>query len=104
MVAVGNARSAAACGREHEEDEEGLSVVISDGCLRPATAQSSSSSSPLRMEALLNEWLWQDGFLLPPGARWQDFSARDRLPRPRDLLYTLPLAFVFVALRYVFER
>lgn len=59
---------------------------------------------PLRMEALLNEWLWQDGFLLPPGARWQDLSAQDQLPLPRDLLYTLPLALVFVALRYVFER
>lgn len=104
MVAVGTARSAAACGLEHEEDEEGLSVVINDGCLRLATTQSSSSSSPLRMEALLNEWLWQDGFLLPPGARWQDFSTKDQLPLPRDLLYTLPLAFVFMALRCVFER
>lgn len=52
----------------------------------------------------MNEWLWQDGFLLPPGARWQDLSAQDQLPLPRDLLYTLPLALVFVALRYVFER
>lgn len=55
------------------------------------------------MEALLNEWLWQDGVLLPPGA-WQDLSTTEQLPLPRDLLYTLPLALVFMALRYVFER
>lgn len=89
-------RAAAACG---PEDEEGLSVVVNDGCLRLATTQSSSSSSPLRMEALLNEWLWQEEFWLPPGTRWQE-----HLPLPRDLLYTLPLAFAFIALRYVFER
>lgn len=90
------ARAAAACGVKLEE---GLSVVINDGCLRLATAQSSSCSSPLRMEALLNEWLWQEEFWLPSGTRWQD-----HLPLPRDLLYALPLAFAFIALRYVFER
>lgn len=58
----------------------------------------------LRMEALLNEWLWQEEFWLPPGARWQDFRVKDHVPLPRDLLYTLPLAFAFIALRYVFER
>lgn len=56
------------------------------------------------MEALLNEWLWQEEFWLPPGTRWQDFRVKDRVPLPRDLLYTLPLAFAFIALRYVFER
>ncbi|XP_011613173.1 ceramide synthase 4a isoform X1 [Takifugu rubripes] len=56
------------------------------------------------MEALLNEWLWQEEFWLPPGTRWQDFHVKDHVPLPRDLLYTLPLAFAFIALRYVFER
>ena len=93
-------RAAAACGVKHEE---GLSVVINDGCVRLATAQSSSSSSPLRMEGL-NEWFWQEEFWLPPGTRWQDFRVKDHPPSPRDLLYTLPLAFAFIALRYVFER
>lgn len=89
-------RAAAACGLK---DEEGPSVVINDGCLRLATTQCASSSSLPRMEALLNDWLWKEEFWLPPGTRWQD-----HLPLPRDLLYTLPLALAFIALRYVFER
>ncbi|XP_041648189.1 ceramide synthase 2-like [Cheilinus undulatus] len=59
------------------------------------------------MEALLNEWLWQEEFWLPPGIRWRDIEMKEddgRFPLPRDLIYTLPLAFAFVALRYVFER
>lgn len=56
------------------------------------------------MEALLNDWLWQEDFWLPPGTRWEDFRVGEQLPLPRDLLYTLPLAFAFIALRYVFER
>ncbi|MED6244862.1 hypothetical protein ATANTOWER_025953 [Ataeniobius toweri] len=63
--------------------------------------------SPNRMAALLNEWLWQEQYWLPPGISWQDIKMKDedgRFPLPRDLLITLPLAFVFIALRYVFER
>ncbi|XP_068176557.1 ceramide synthase 4a [Antennarius striatus] len=59
------------------------------------------------MEALLNEWLLHEGFWLPPGIRWKDIEvdeAGSRFPLPRDLIYTLPLAFAFIALRYVFER
>uniref|UniRef100_A0A3Q4BVG4 Uncharacterized protein n=1 Tax=Mola mola TaxID=94237 RepID=A0A3Q4BVG4_MOLML len=59
------------------------------------------------MEALLNEWLWQEEFWLPRGNRWQDLEMTDdkgRFPLPRDLMYTLPLAFAFIALRYIFER
>uniref|UniRef100_A0A3P8UAF1 Ceramide synthase 4a n=1 Tax=Amphiprion percula TaxID=161767 RepID=A0A3P8UAF1_AMPPE len=59
------------------------------------------------MEALLNEWLWQEEFWLPPGIRWRDIEMKEdegRFPLPRDLVYTLPLAFAFIALRYVFER
>ncbi|KAM7388206.1 hypothetical protein PAMP_024398 [Pampus punctatissimus] len=59
------------------------------------------------MEALLNEWLWQEEYWLPPGNSWQDIEmkeGRGRFPLPRDLIYTLPLAFAFIAFRYVFER
>lgn len=59
------------------------------------------------MEAMLNEWLWQEKFWLPSNARWKDIQMNEedgRFPLPRDLLYTLPLAFAFIALRYVFER
>ncbi|XP_034737840.1 ceramide synthase 2-like isoform X1 [Etheostoma cragini] len=65
------------------------------------------SPSLLRMEALLNEWLWQEEYWLPPGIRWQDIETKEdkgRFPLPRDLIYTLPLAFAFIALRIVFER
>uniref|UniRef100_A0A1A8MHH5 Ceramide synthase 4a n=1 Tax=Nothobranchius pienaari TaxID=704102 RepID=A0A1A8MHH5_9TELE len=60
-----------------------------------------------RMEALLNEWLWQEEYWLPPGISWQDTEMEQgegHFPLPRDLIYTLPLAVVFIVLRYVFER
>ncbi|XP_061594299.1 ceramide synthase 4a [Cololabis saira] len=59
------------------------------------------------MEALLNQWLWQEEYWLPPGFHWQDMDTKEHgghFPRPRDLIYTLPLAFGFIASRYVFER
>ncbi|KAF3690893.1 Ceramide synthase 2 [Channa argus] len=59
------------------------------------------------MEALLNEYIWQEEYWLPPGIHWQDIEMKEgkgRFPLPRDLIYTLPLAFAFIALRYVFER
>ncbi|XP_047443804.1 ceramide synthase 2-like [Mugil cephalus] len=59
------------------------------------------------METLLNEWLWQEDYWLPPGIQWQDIKMREDegyFPLPRDLIYTVPLAFAFIALRYVFER
>nr|XP_040039695.1 ceramide synthase 2-like isoform X1 [Gasterosteus aculeatus aculeatus] len=59
------------------------------------------------MEALLNEWLWQEESWLPPGVTWQDIKMKEdegRFPLPRDLVYTVPLAFAFIALRFIFER
>ncbi|XP_061681459.1 ceramide synthase 2-like [Syngnathoides biaculeatus] len=57
------------------------------------------------MEALLNEWLWQDRYWLPPGMHWQDMETSEgHYPLPRDLMFTLPVAFAFIAFRYVFER
>lgn len=61
----------------------------------------------LGMEHFLNEWLWQEEYWLPPGIHWQDIEMTEdegHVPLPRDLIYTLPLAFAFIALRYVFER
>lgn len=66
-----------------------------------------SSSLLVRMETLLNEWLLHEDYWLPPGNRWQDIQIDEkegRFPIPRDLIYTLPLALAFIALRYVFER
>ncbi|XP_061540338.1 ceramide synthase 4a [Phycodurus eques] len=57
------------------------------------------------MEALLNQWLWQDRYWLPPGMHWQDMETSEgHYPLPRDLIFTLPVAFAFIAFRYVFER
>ncbi|XP_074524964.1 ceramide synthase 2-like [Halichoeres trimaculatus] len=59
------------------------------------------------MEALINDWLWQEEYWFPPGFGWRDIEMKEnegRYPLPRDLIYTLPLAFAFIALRYVFER
>uniref|UniRef100_A0A7N8WMU1 Ceramide synthase 4a n=1 Tax=Mastacembelus armatus TaxID=205130 RepID=A0A7N8WMU1_9TELE len=59
------------------------------------------------MEALVNEWLWQEEYWLPPGVGWRDIEMKEdegRFPLPKDLIYTLPLAFAFIAVRYVFER
>ncbi|KAM4629385.1 ceramide synthase 2-like [Polymixia lowei] len=59
------------------------------------------------MEGVLDEWLWQQEYWLPPGISWQDIEMKENeghYPLPRDLLYTLPLALGFIALRYVFER
>ncbi|XP_061739100.1 ceramide synthase 2-like [Nerophis ophidion] len=61
------------------------------------------------MEALLNEWLWQERYWLPPGMHWEDMEAKEgpgegRYPLPRDLFYSLPVAFAFITFRHVFER
>ncbi|XP_029905794.1 ceramide synthase 2-like [Myripristis murdjan] len=58
------------------------------------------------MEDILDEWLWQQEYWLPPGISWQDIEMEHEghYPMPRDLLYTLPLAFGFIVFRYVFER
>ncbi|XP_068599421.1 ceramide synthase 4a [Brachionichthys hirsutus] len=59
------------------------------------------------MESLVNEWLLHEGFWLPPGIHWKDIEMDEdggRFPLPRDLVYTLPLAFAFIAIRCVFER
>lgn len=70
--------------------------------LRPLTPL-----TPGRMEAVLNEWLWREDFWLPPGMHWRDLKTEEDksvFPQPRDLVCTLPLAFAFIAFRYVFER
>lgn len=62
---------------------------------------------PHRMEALLNEWLWREEFWIPPGNHWKDMEMKEgegHFPLPRHLIYTLPLALIFIAIRYIFER
>ncbi|KAM6962820.1 ceramide synthase 2-like [Aplochiton taeniatus] len=59
------------------------------------------------MQAVLDEWLWQQEYWLPPGVSWRDIETKEgegHYPLPQDLLYTLPLALGFIALRHVFER
>ncbi|KAM6956303.1 ceramide synthase 2-like [Aplochiton taeniatus] len=50
--------------------------------------------------------VWIQEFWLPPGVTWKDMEQLEGAgcPRPRDLLLALPLALVFMTLRYVFDR
>nr|XP_055072849.1 ceramide synthase 4a isoform X1 [Misgurnus anguillicaudatus] len=60
------------------------------------------------VEELINQWIWQEDFWLPPGITWKDIAegttGGSRHPTPRDLLICLPLALSFIALRFGFER
>lgn len=58
------------------------------------------------MDLLPDVGVWRQELWLPPGVTWEDMDrlATSGRPRPQDLLLTLPLAFGFIALRYVFER
>ncbi|CAB1317717.1 unnamed protein product [Coregonus sp. 'balchen'] len=47
--------------------------------------------------------LWKHEYWLPPGITWKDMEQMEEYPRPRDLLFALPLALGFIALRYVFD-
>ncbi|KAI7791078.1 LAG1 longevity assurance-like protein 4 [Triplophysa rosa] len=60
------------------------------------------------IEDLVNQWIWQEDFWLPPGVTWKDIAEGtedgSRHPAPRDLIICLPLALSFIALRFGFER
>ncbi|XP_076880195.1 ceramide synthase 4a isoform X2 [Brachyhypopomus gauderio] len=60
------------------------------------------------MQDLVNQWLWQQEYWLPPGVTWKDLNEGSveggRHPLPRDLIITVPLALGFIALRFAFER
>ncbi|XP_069834076.1 ceramide synthase 4 isoform X2 [Dendropsophus ebraccatus] len=58
------------------------------------------------MDALLNQWLWRQEYWLPPGITWEDMKETEdiKYPRPRDLLFAVPFAFILTALRFLFER
>lgn len=55
---------------------------------------------------ILDQWLWKQEYWLPPGISWEDMRKmeRDHCPLPRDLALSLPIAFAFIGLRYIFER
>ncbi|XP_076150242.1 ceramide synthase 2-like isoform X2 [Alosa pseudoharengus] len=59
----------------------------------------------IRMD-ILDQWLWKQEYWLPPGISWEDMRKMERThhPLPRDLLLSLPIAFAFIGLRYIFER
>uniref|UniRef100_A0A4W5PU72 Ceramide synthase 4b n=1 Tax=Hucho hucho TaxID=62062 RepID=A0A4W5PU72_9TELE len=48
--------------------------------------------------------LWRHEYWLPPGITWRDMEQMEEYPRPRDLLFALPLALGFIVLRLVFDR
>ncbi|CDQ70447.1 unnamed protein product [Oncorhynchus mykiss] len=48
--------------------------------------------------------LWRHEYWLPPGITWRDMEQMQECPRPRDLLFALPLALGFIVLRLVFDR
>ncbi|XP_077415728.1 ceramide synthase 2-like [Vanacampus margaritifer] len=56
------------------------------------------------MELLPN--VWAEHYWLPPGVTWEDMDrlAHSERPLPQHLLMALPLALIFVGLRYMFER
>ncbi|XP_040273769.1 ceramide synthase 4-like [Bufo bufo] len=58
------------------------------------------------MDALFNQWLWRQEYWLPPGITWEDMKETEdvQYPRPRDLLFGVPCAFILTALRFLFER
>ncbi|XP_043834392.1 ceramide synthase 4-like [Dromiciops gliroides] len=58
------------------------------------------------MLANLYQWFWKDEYWLPPGYTWADMEDSNGVtyPHPKDLLATIPLAFIFVIIRYGFER
>ncbi|XP_067824285.1 ceramide synthase 2-like [Heptranchias perlo] len=58
------------------------------------------------MASALDKWLWHHEYWLPPGITWKDMedSEHARYPRPRDLVIAIPYAFVFIAVRCLFER
>ncbi|XP_062411625.1 ceramide synthase 2 [Sardina pilchardus] len=55
---------------------------------------------------ILDQWLWKQEYWLPPGISWEDMGKMPRTdrPLPRDLVLSLPIAFAFIAVRYIFER
>ncbi|KAM3938893.1 ceramide synthase 4 [Leptodactylus fuscus] len=58
------------------------------------------------MDSLLNQWLWRQEYWLPPGITWEDMKEAEgvQYPRPRDLLFCVPCAFILTAVRFLFER
>ncbi|XP_063312038.1 ceramide synthase 2-like [Pelobates fuscus] len=58
------------------------------------------------MDTFLNQWLWRQEYWLPPGVTWEDMKETEetQYPEPRDLLLAIPCAFLFTAVRFLFEK
>uniref|UniRef100_A0A5F8GPR7 Homeobox domain-containing protein n=1 Tax=Monodelphis domestica TaxID=13616 RepID=A0A5F8GPR7_MONDO len=58
------------------------------------------------MLVTLYESFWKDEYWLPPGYTWADLEDSDGItyPHPKDLLAVIPLTFLLIVIRYVFER
>lgn len=54
----------------------------------------------------LYEWFWWDKIWLPAELSWADLEDKDDLvyAKASHLYVTVPYAFVFLLVRYVFER
>lgn len=55
---------------------------------------------------MLNEWFWWDRIWLPVNLTWADLEDRDGrvYAKVSHLYITVPYAFAFLLIRYLFER
>ncbi|XP_063076500.1 ceramide synthase 2 [Engraulis encrasicolus] len=55
---------------------------------------------------ILDQWLWRQEYWLPPGISWEDMRKMKmgHCPLPKDLFLSLPIAFTFIIVRFIFER
>lgn len=58
------------------------------------------------MLSQLSQWFWQERLWFPKGLGWADLEDRDGrvYAKASDLWVALPIAFVFLIIRQIFER
>ncbi|KAA0722802.1 Ceramide synthase 2 [Triplophysa tibetana] len=58
------------------------------------------------MSGMFNEWFWWDRLWLPGNLTWADLEDHDEFisAKPSHLYITVPLALIFLVVRYLFER
>ncbi|XP_049806568.1 ceramide synthase 6 isoform X1 [Schistocerca nitens] len=52
----------------------------------------------------LSDIFWSASFWLPPNVKWSDIDPQKGYANPRDLLLPIPLAAIFLCVRYICER